>query len=206
MFIWKIKKRVGLWSTRSEVNTLTPADTSGLTVWATDAGTHKIDGSTLKIKDSWWKHLDVPRELHFFGNKGSTMTSPCMYQRKSLTGLINQCQNSQDWWLYPQIVSMVQVEDKLEKACLFFEETFLVIDWMSMAWKEKRFTLPPPRFYRVSINVFIQGLSKIAAPRIMHPYAQSVPNQIIKGLVIVRGHGWEQWGCWWWCSIVWWTN
>ena len=30
-------------------------------------------------------------------------------------------------------------------------------------------TLPPPRLYQVSINVFIQGLSKIAAPRTTHP-------------------------------------
>ena len=32
----------------SEVNTLTPADASGLPVRSTDAGTHKIDGPTLK--------------------------------------------------------------------------------------------------------------------------------------------------------------
>ena len=30
-------------------------------------------------------------------------------------------------------------------------------------------TLPPPRLYQVLINVFIQSLSKIAAPRTTHP-------------------------------------
>ena len=45
MFFWKIKKRFEL----SEVSTLTLADASGLTVQSTDAGNHKIDGSTLKL-------------------------------------------------------------------------------------------------------------------------------------------------------------
>ena len=44
MFSKRIKKGSGL----SEVSTLTPADTSGLTVRSTDAGTHKIDGLILK--------------------------------------------------------------------------------------------------------------------------------------------------------------
>ena len=44
MFSQRIKKGFGL----SEVSTLTPADASGLTVRSTDAGTHKIDGSTFK--------------------------------------------------------------------------------------------------------------------------------------------------------------
>ena len=44
MLSQKIKKGFGL----SEVSTLTPADASGPTVRSTDAGTHKIDGSTLK--------------------------------------------------------------------------------------------------------------------------------------------------------------
>ena len=70
MFFQKIKKRFGL----SKVNTLTSADASGLTVWSTNAGNHKIDGSTFKL------------------------------------------------------FSRVQVKDKLKETCLFFEETFLVID------------------------------------------------------------------------------
>ena len=70
----KIKKSFGLWSPRSKVSTLTPADASSLTVWSTNAGTHKIDGPILKP------------------------------------------------------FSRVKVEDKLKKARLFFEETFLVID------------------------------------------------------------------------------
>ena len=61
-------------SSGSEVSTLTPADTSGLTVWSTDAGTHKIDGPKLKP------------------------------------------------------FSRVEVEDKFKEVCLFFKETFLVID------------------------------------------------------------------------------
>ena len=44
MLSQKIKKGFG----PSEVSTLTPADASGLTVWTTNTGTHKIDGSTLK--------------------------------------------------------------------------------------------------------------------------------------------------------------
>ena len=44
MLFQKIKKGFGL----SKVSTLTPADTSGLTVWLTDAKTHKIDGFTFK--------------------------------------------------------------------------------------------------------------------------------------------------------------
>ena len=74
MFFQKIKKRFELWSTRSKVSTLTPADTLGLTVGSIDAGTHKIDGPTLKP------------------------------------------------------FSRIPVEDKLKEACLFFKETFLVID------------------------------------------------------------------------------
>ena len=45
----KIKKSFGLWSSKSKVGTLTPADTSGLTVQSTDAETHKIDDSTVKL-------------------------------------------------------------------------------------------------------------------------------------------------------------
>ena len=41
-------KRFGLWPTKSEVSTLTPADALGLTVQLTDAETYKIDGPTLK--------------------------------------------------------------------------------------------------------------------------------------------------------------
>ena len=48
MFSQKIKKRFGLWSTGSEVSTLTPADASGPTVQSTNAGTHKIVDPTLK--------------------------------------------------------------------------------------------------------------------------------------------------------------
>ena len=48
MFFWKIKKRFGLWSPKSKVSTLTPADASGLMVRSTDAGTQKIDGPILK--------------------------------------------------------------------------------------------------------------------------------------------------------------
>ena len=54
MFFQKIKKKFGLWSTRSEVSTLTPADASSPTIWSTDAGTHKIDGFIFKNKDGWW--------------------------------------------------------------------------------------------------------------------------------------------------------
>ena len=39
----------GLWPTESEVSTLTLADALVLTVWSTDAGTHKIDGLILKL-------------------------------------------------------------------------------------------------------------------------------------------------------------
>ena len=70
MFFQKIKKRFGL----SEVSILTSADVSGLTVWLTNTGNYKINGSTLKP------------------------------------------------------FSRVQVEDKFKEACLFFEETFLVIN------------------------------------------------------------------------------
>ena len=45
MLFQKIKKRFGL----SKVSILTPADISGRTVWSTNVGTHKIDGSTLKL-------------------------------------------------------------------------------------------------------------------------------------------------------------
>ena len=48
IFFRKIQKRFELWSTGSEVSTLTPVDASGLTVCSTNAGTHKIDGPTLK--------------------------------------------------------------------------------------------------------------------------------------------------------------
>ena len=37
MFFRKIKKKFGLWLTRSKVSTPTPADASGPTVWLTDA-------------------------------------------------------------------------------------------------------------------------------------------------------------------------
>ena len=50
-------------------------------------------------------------------------------------------------------------------------------------------TLPLPKLYRVLINVFIQGLSKIAVLRTTYRQAESVPNQIIQKLIIVRGHG-----------------
>ena len=48
MFFRKIKNRFRLWSTSSEINTLTSADASGLTIWSANVGTHKIDGATLK--------------------------------------------------------------------------------------------------------------------------------------------------------------
>ena len=48
IFFQKIKKKFGLWSTGSEISTLTLADVSGLTVWSTNVGSHKIDGLTLK--------------------------------------------------------------------------------------------------------------------------------------------------------------
>ena len=41
----KMKKGLGL----SKVSTLTPVDTSGLTVQLTNTGTHKIDSPTLKL-------------------------------------------------------------------------------------------------------------------------------------------------------------
>ena len=44
MLSQKIKKGFGL----SEVSTLILTDASGRMVWSTAAGTHKIDGSTLK--------------------------------------------------------------------------------------------------------------------------------------------------------------
>ena len=44
----KIKKSFGLWSSKSKVNILTLADVSSLTVWSTNAETHKIDDSILK--------------------------------------------------------------------------------------------------------------------------------------------------------------
>ena len=61
MFFQKIKKRFGLWLTKSEVSTLTPTDASGPTVWSTNAETHKIDGFTFKNKDGWWERLDFTR-------------------------------------------------------------------------------------------------------------------------------------------------
>ena len=47
MLFQKIKKGYGL----SEVSILTLADASGPTVRSTNAGTHKIDGFTFKIKN-----------------------------------------------------------------------------------------------------------------------------------------------------------
>ena len=61
-------------------------------------------------------------------------------------------------------------------------------------------TLPPLRLYQVLINVFIQGLSKIAAPRTPRPRA--CPNKSSKSSPFIKEYGWEQWSCWWWCSIV----
>ena len=78
---------------------------------------------------------------------------------------------------------MVQVEDKLKEACLFFEETFLVIDKMSMVLKKKRLTLPPPRFYQVLINIFIQNLSKMAAPRTTTPRPRVSPIRSSKNSI-----------------------
>ena len=49
MFFWKIKKRFGFWSNGSKVSILTSADASGLTVWSTNVGIHKIDGPTFKL-------------------------------------------------------------------------------------------------------------------------------------------------------------
>ena len=37
-----------LWLNRSEVSTLNPVDASGLTIWSTNAGPHKINAPTLK--------------------------------------------------------------------------------------------------------------------------------------------------------------
>ena len=48
MFFRKIKKRLELWSTASEVGTLTPADASGPMVQSTDVGNHKINRFILK--------------------------------------------------------------------------------------------------------------------------------------------------------------
>ena len=96
MFFQKIKKKFELWSTGSEVSTLILADASGPMVWSTDAGIHKIDGSTLKP---------------------FSMVQAIRSGKKSLPGDL----------------------------------------------------IPPPRLYRVSINVFIQSLSKIAVLRTMHP-------------------------------------
>ena len=96
MFFWKIKKRFELWSNKSKVSTLTPVDASGLTIWLSNTGTHKIDDFTLKNKDGWRECLDVPQELQFFGNESITMTLLYIYQRKSLLVSINQYWNSQD--------------------------------------------------------------------------------------------------------------
>ena len=51
MFSQKIKKRLGLSSTKSEVCILTPANVLGFTVWSTYAQNYKIDGFTFKNKD-----------------------------------------------------------------------------------------------------------------------------------------------------------
>ena len=48
MFFQKIKKRFGLWPTKSEVSTLTSADTSALTVQSTNVETQRIDGPNFK--------------------------------------------------------------------------------------------------------------------------------------------------------------
>ena len=52
---------------KGEFSTQTLADALklGFTVWSPDTGTHKLDGSTLKNKDSWWKRLDIPQEVRF---------------------------------------------------------------------------------------------------------------------------------------------
>ena len=68
MFFWKIEKRFELWSTGSEVNTLTPADVSGLTVWSINTKTHKIDGPTFKLF-SIVQVKDKLKETHLFFRK-----------------------------------------------------------------------------------------------------------------------------------------
>ena len=54
-----------------EVNILTLANALklGFTVWSLNAGTYKIDSSTLKSKDGWQKRLDVPQEVRFLKSK-----------------------------------------------------------------------------------------------------------------------------------------
>ena len=58
----------------SEVNTLTLADASGLTVWSINIGTHKIDAPTLnpfnrvQVEDKLRRSLFICKEKFLVGN------------------------------------------------------------------------------------------------------------------------------------------
>ena len=68
MLSQKIRKGFGI----SKVSTLTSTDVSGLMVWSTNAGTHKIDSPTLEkfsivqIKKHLPKNPAPPSRLYWF--------------------------------------------------------------------------------------------------------------------------------------------
>ena len=104
MYFQKIKKSFGLWLPVSNVSTLTPPDASGLTIWSTDAGTHKIDGTTLKpLVGSRWKIRSGKARLFFRRDVSSGRLNVDSFEKERLTWRF--CFATEAYWVLIKVSS-----------------------------------------------------------------------------------------------------